>query len=176
MAGESMLLPGPSTAPSTLASVLGDEEEGQDFASRVGEFLGKLLVVPVLLALFVIAGYAVGDALLADSPEPADPGYVDSVLASGAVVAGIRIAIIFAAIYVVVSVVALIARRQWLTKVGPIEASEQVTEALRENQALRDQLESAGDTIRDLEDELRDTNELLGIVAGMVADDDEEDE
>jgi hypothetical protein len=83
-----------------------------------GKKLGAILVVPTLLVLFAAAVYAIGDAAFAPTPVPKQPGFIDTVLGSRAVVAAIRLAIIFAGIFVVVSVVALIARGQWLTRVG----------------------------------------------------------
>jgi uncharacterized small protein (DUF1192 family) len=78
---------------------------------------------------------------------PDHPGFVDTVLGSRAVVAAIRLAIIFAGVFVVVSVVALIARGQWLTKVGPVEVSERVSVVRTENQRLERSLEKSDETI-----------------------------
>ena len=83
--------------------------------------------------LFVAAAglYAIGDAILAQTPTPEHPGFVDAVLASRAVVAAIRLAIIFAGAFVVVSVVALISQGRWLTRVGPVQVSETKTDDRR---------------------------------------------
>ncbi len=75
--------------------------EQRSAIARLGESVGALLVAPVLLILAVAAVYAVGDAVFAGAPSPKNPGFADSVLASRAVVAAIRIAIIAAAGYVV---------------------------------------------------------------------------
>ena len=125
---------------------------------RWGERLGVLLVVPTLLVLFAAGVYAIGDAVLAPTPTPEQPGFVDTVLASRSVVAGIRLAIIFAGAFVVVSVVALIARGQWLTRVGPVQVSEQVSGIDAENKRLKESLETARETIDNLKQDLAETN------------------
>ena len=132
---------------------------------RWGERLGIVLVLPTLAVLFAAAAYAIGDAILAPTPVAENPGFVDTVLASRAVVAAVRLAIIFAGVFIVVSVVALIARGQWLTRVGPIHVSEQVSEEVSgmdaENERLRRSLENARETIDNLKGDLAETNRLL---------------
>src|SRR4051812_6985689 len=99
---------------------MGSRDTADARLERWVQRLGLLVVVPTLLVLFAAAIFAIGDAVLASTPAPDHPGFVDTVLGSRAVVATIRLAIIFAGVYVVVSVVALIARGQWLAKVGPV--------------------------------------------------------
>lgn len=130
--------------------------------------------MPTLLILFGGAVYALGDAVLSDTPVSKTPSFVDTVLASRAVVAAIRLAIIFAAAFIVISVVALVVRRQWLTRIGPVQVSEQVSDLVAENAALRNMLESAGETIEDLQDELTATTSLLDLV--LDADEDPPEE
>jgi hypothetical protein len=80
---------------------------------------------PAAILLLAAAGiYAIGDAVLAPTPTPEHPGFVDAVLASRAVIAAIRLAIIFAGAFVVASVVALVRQERWLTRVGPVQVSE----------------------------------------------------
>lgn len=94
----------------------------------------------VAVLLLAAAGlYATGDAVLAPTPIPEHPGFVDAVLASRAVMAAIRLAIIFAGVYVVVSVVALVGQGRWLTRVGPVEVSERIETADAERQRLKAQ-------------------------------------
>jgi ABC-type multidrug transport system fused ATPase/permease subunit len=135
-------------------------EEGTRW-ERAGERLGTFLVVPTLLILFGAAVYAIGDAVFAPTPVPASPGFIDTVLASRAVVAAIRLAIIFAGAFIVISVVALIARRQWLIKVGPVQVSEQVSDLDAENRRLKESLENARETIDNLKQDLAESNYLL---------------
>jgi len=105
--------------------------------------------------LLVAAGiYAIGDAVLAPTPTPEHPGFVDAVLASRAVMAAIRLAIIFAGAFVIVSVVALIARRQWLTRIGPVEVSTPVAHVEADNQQLEGELARAMEDIATLRQEL----------------------
>jgi hypothetical protein len=84
------------------------------------------------ILLLAAAGiYAMGDAVLAPAPTPEHPGFVDAVLASRSALAAIRLSVIFAGAFVVVSVVALISQRRWLTRVGPVQVSETKTEDRR---------------------------------------------
>jgi hypothetical protein len=130
--------------------------------------LGGLLALPALLTLSVAGMYAVGDAVLAGAPSPKDPGFVDGVLASGAVLAAIRLAIIAAAAYIVASIVALIARRQWLTRVGPVEVSAQVSDLQAENTMLRSALDSAEKKADYLEEELAVAEDLVDSMLGNI--------
>jgi hypothetical protein len=116
---------------------------------------------PALLVLSAAVAYAIGDAALAPAPAPQEPGFIDTILASRAVVAAIRIAIVFAAAFLVLSVVALVARGQWLVRVGPVQVSEQVKDFDAESQRLRERLADSHETIRDLEQELAEMNCLL---------------
>jgi hypothetical protein len=123
--------------------------------------LGLLLVVPTLVVLFAAAIFAIGDAVLAPAPIPEHPGFVDTVLGSRAVVAAIRLAVIFAGVYLVVSVVALIARGQWLTKVGPVEVSEPVSDVKAESQRLQEELVQAREWIGKLRQQIAEYRDLI---------------
>jgi hypothetical protein len=79
---------------------------------------------------------------------------VDLVLESRTVIAAIRVAVVFAAAFFVVSVVALMARRQWLVRVGPVEVSDQVADLDLEKQRVEESLENAMQTIDSLRYEL----------------------
>jgi hypothetical protein len=140
------------------------EEEQPDRWERFGEFLGNLLVIPALLLLLGGVGYAIVDAISADRPEPADPDFLDTIIASDAVVAAIRIGVIAAAAFVVISVVALVARRQWLTGFGPIRVGQSVEELNAAYQVRTAQLYEAQQTIDELEEELDATTNLLNAV------------
>jgi hypothetical protein len=82
------------------------------------------LTLPVKAALVVAGGLVVGDAVLAPAPQPSDPGFIDTILASRAVVASVRLGVISAALFVLLSVVVLGTRGRWLTRVGPVEVSD----------------------------------------------------
>jgi hypothetical protein len=123
--------------------------------------LGLLVVVPTLLVLFAASIFAIADAVLASTPAPDHPGFVDTVLGSRAVVAAIRLAIIFAGVYVVVSVVALIARGQWLTKIGPVEVSERVSDVKAESQRLQVELVQTRGSVGKLRQEIAECRDLI---------------
>lgn len=129
---------------------------------RRTEKASGLLVLPTLVVLLAGGAYAIADAVLAPTPAAQNPGFIDVVLASRAVVAAIRLAIIFAAAFVVVSVVALIARGQWLTRVGPVQVSEQVSDIDAENRRLTKSLDSTREVVDNLRQDLVETNRMIG--------------
>ncbi len=131
---------------------------GHDRRRRATEILAAALMrllVPAALAVLGLAGvWAIGDTVLSGSPVPRNPGFLDSLFASGAVLAATRLAIIAAAAYVVASVAALVARRQWLARVGPVEVSAQVGDLESENALLRDMLMTAQARVDELDTKL----------------------
>jgi len=128
---------------------------------RWGERLGLALAGPTMLVLFAAGIYAIGDAVLAPAPTPDHPGFVDTVLGSRAVVAAIRLAVIFAGAFVVVSVVALIARGQWLTKVGPVQVSERVSDIGGGSQRLTKSVEKTEETVDGMRKTTREIDDLI---------------
>lgn len=118
-----------------------------------------VLAAPILLAL-AAAAFAIGDAILAPTPVATSPGFIDTLLASRAVVAAIRVAIIFASCFVVASVVALIAKGQWLTRVGPVRVSE-VSGVSAGTEHLERSLENARETIAQLNADITKSSQML---------------
>jgi hypothetical protein len=114
--------------------------------------LPRTLSLLGLAVLGAAAIYAVGDAILSPAPISTSPGFVETVLASRAVVAAVRIAVIFAAAFIVVSIVALTAKRQWPTRIGPVHIREDVSGQETENGQLREDLDLAEGTINHLEE------------------------
>jgi hypothetical protein len=108
-------------------------------------------------ALILVISAAIADAALAPTPAPEHPDFIDTVLASRAVVIALRIAVVFAALFVVLSVVALIARRQWLTRIGPVEVSD----LSAENQRLRQELAEAKRMVDHLRQKISISDRML---------------
>lgn len=144
------------------------DDQGTTTIERLSSALAGLFSLLALLVLFAAGIYAVGDAVLAAAPSPRDPGFVDGVLASSAVLAAVRLAIIAAAAYVVFSVVALVARRQWLTRVGPVEVSVRVSDLESEIAVLRDALDGAEGRADDLAEELAAAEDALDTVRDSI--------
>lgn len=96
--------------------------------------------------------------MLAPGPTPSEPGFIDTVLGSRAVVAAIRIAIIFAAAFIAASVVALIARGQWLTRVGPVQVSDRLHTLEAENQRLESSLSTMKKAFADVGEKLSEAH------------------
>jgi hypothetical protein len=116
----------------------------------VSKFRVSLFIVPIL-----VIALAIGDAVLASTPTAKEPDFIDTILASKAVVAAIRITLIFAAFFVVLSVAALTVQRRWLVRVGPLEVSDRVSALDAENRRLEKEVEAAKRAIDALEQRLR---------------------
>jgi hypothetical protein len=132
-----------------------NKEEG--FVERNKEWMRKLelsLALSCGLILLAAVAYGLADVVFAAAPISKQNGIEDLVLGSRTIVAAIRIALIFASAFFVVSIVALAMRRQWLVRVGPVEVSEQVSDLRLEKQLIEESLESAMQTIDSLRYEL----------------------
>jgi hypothetical protein len=123
--------------------------------------LRPLLVLASWIALIFVLALSTSDAVLAPAPTPAQPDFIDTVLASRAAVAAIRISIVFAALFVALSVVALIAQRRWLTRLGPVEVSEELSGLDAENQRLKGKLAAAELTVEHLESHVAYSQQLV---------------
>ncbi len=119
------------------------------------------------IALIILVSLASADAVLSPAPVPKQSNFIDTFLASKAVVVAIRIAVIFAALFVVLSVAALIVRRQWLTRVGPVEVSDRVFRLSAENQRLEECLADAYQTIENLERSAASSQRLIDREKGL---------
>ena len=108
--------------------------------------------LPALLICAIAGIYILGDAVLAPAPER--PDLVDAMLASRAALAAMRLAVVFGGVYVVVSVIALIAQGRWLIRVGPVEVSEQVADATSQNARLEGELAEMREASASLRQEL----------------------
>jgi hypothetical protein len=73
-----------------------------------------------------------------------------------------RVVLFVAALFAIGdAVIALIARGQWLTKVGPVEVSERVGDVRTENQRLERWLEKSDETIDSMRHAAGEVNDLF---------------
>jgi hypothetical protein len=129
--------------------------EAEGLGYRVGQILGIPLLLGLAVgAVFVMVGLFQGAKI---DPGP-DPSFIDTIFASRTIVGAARIVVLFGGAYIVASVVVLISRGQFLTKVGPIEVSESVAGITRDRDFLAQQLGAARETIDVLEQHLIETN------------------
>jgi hypothetical protein len=119
------------------------------------------LVKAIWVALGIVFSIAAADATLAPVPASKEPGFIDTILASRAVIAAIRIAIVFAAAFLVLSVIALIASRRWLARVGPVEVSAKVPDITVEKRDLEERLDEARAAIARLESNAADAQQVI---------------
>lgn len=153
------------------------EEEPTWWEHGIGQVLAVVIAGLLMAILLALAGYAAYDAITADRPTPENPAFLDTIIASDSVVAAIRIAVIAAAIFLVISVIALISRREWLTGFGPVRVGQSVEELNAAYQVRTAQLYEAQQTIDELEEQLNETNALLNtFLEGDTIDDPESEE
>ncbi len=117
--------------------------------------------VVVLAALVVAAVLAVIQIYPHKLPTTTNPSFVDNIFDSRVVILGVRVALIFAAGYIVISVVGLIVARRWLSQLGPFKASDPIARLDNNAQSLESDLQDAADTIHDLEQRLVESDESL---------------
>ncbi len=121
----------------------------------------KAIGVVALIALAVGVVFAVIGIYPNKIPASKNPSFVDDIFASRVVVLSVRIALMFAAGYVVISVVGLIIGRRWLTQVGPFRTDAPVAELNQEAEQTQEALGSALATIDTLEERLKESDRAL---------------
>jgi hypothetical protein len=77
------------------------------------------------------------------------------------VILAARIALMFAAAYVAVSAVGLIASRRWLSQLGPFKASDPIARLDSNTEIVQNELQDALGTIENLEQRLVESDESL---------------
>jgi uncharacterized membrane protein len=115
----------------------------------------------VLVALVAAAVLAVAQIYPSRLPATKNPSFVDNIFDSRVVVLLIRVALIFAAGYVVISIVGLIVGRRWLAELGPFKASEPIARLERGAEAVEKDLGDALQTVEDLKQRLIESDDAL---------------
>lgn len=126
-------------------------------------FWPKFAAVVVILAVLAAAGGIAYAIYNGTTPTFKNPNFVDAILESRLVMAGVRIAIIGASVYVLVSVIGLISRGQWLSSVGPFKVAEAVRRTEEDSSDLRDQLRKAEEVIDNLKVQLDRTEKAIEV-------------
>ncbi len=111
-----------------------------------------------LVAAVVLAGTQIYPSQL---PTTKNPSFVDNIFDSRVVILLIRVALIFAAGYVVISVVGLVVERRWLAQLGPFKASEPIARVERGAETLDTDLDDARETIEGLQQRLLEGDNAL---------------
>ncbi len=115
----------------------------------------------VLAALVYVAVLAVIQIYPHQLPTTKNPSFVDSIFDSRVVILVVRVALMFAAGYIVISVVGLIVGRQWLSELGPFKASAPIARLDRSAEVLQTELQDAIETIGGLEQRLVESDGAL---------------
>ena len=124
------------------------------------ERIGQAVGVVVVLGLLAAAGFLAASLFEGPKIHPGPhPSWISTVFTSRGVVGAVRIAIIFAAGYAVISICALIGGRQWLSRVGPLEVAQSVKGIVAEREKLASDLGEARETIDRLEGRLTETTQ-----------------
>lgn len=122
----------------------------------------------VLVALVAAAGLAAAQIFPSQLPTTKNPSFVDNIFDSRVVILLIRVAIIFAAGYVVISVVGLIVGRRWLAELGPFKASEPIAQLERGTEVLEEDLGDAGEDVEYLKRRLIESDEALAQARSVI--------
>jgi hypothetical protein len=133
----------------------GDVQQGQP------PLWQTLIGIAVLLALALAAALAVAQIYPSQLPTGKNPSFVDNIFDSRVVVLMLRVALIFATGYVVISVIGLIVERRWLAELGPFKASEPLARAERGAETLDTDLGDARETIEGLQQRLVEGDNAL---------------
>ena len=120
-----------------------------------------LVGIAALLALGVAAALAVAQIYPSRLSTTKNPSFVDNIFDSRVVILLIRVALIFAAGYVVISVVGLIVGRRWLAELGPFKASEPIDRVERGAEIFDTDLGDARETIEGLQRRLVESDDAL---------------
>lgn len=119
--------------------------------------LGVVLVLAALAAL----GFLVSEVLPSRVSNAKNPSFVDNIFANPVVLLFTRVALMAAAVYVLVSVIALMGGRRWLAELGPFKASDPIARLDSNAELLENELQDAVNTIEDLEARLVESDESL---------------
>jgi hypothetical protein len=127
----------------------------------------------LLVVLLTIVGVYVALRIYPhDLPAPQPHAdFVATVFQSRALIFTGRITLLVVAAFVVLSIVARIWNRQWLSKAGPFEISTAMTDVERERDGLSEELVSARATIRELKARIETQDELESREGGDDGDD-----
>ncbi len=149
------------SALSVRSSLMSEEAEPQQAGEPRPPIWQIGVVVVVLAALASAAVLAVIQIYPHQLPTTKNPSFVDNIFDSRVVILIVRVALIFAAGYIVISVVGLIVGRRWLSQLGPFKASDPIARLDESAEALESDLREAVDTIQELEQRLVESDESL---------------
>ncbi len=130
-----------------------EEQRTPAWQTAIGVVMVAALVAAAVLAVIQIYPHKL--------PATANPSFIDNIFDSRIVILGVRVALIFAAGYIVISVVGLIIARRWLSQLGPFKASDPIARLDSNAQLLESDLQEAVDTIQELEQCLVESDESL---------------
>lgn len=150
-----------------VASVSEDSEPQGD-AQEATPLWQTLIGAVVLVALLAAAGFAVAQIYPTELPTTKNPSFVDNIFDSRVVILLVRVALIFAAGYIVISVVGLIVGRRWLQELGPFKASEPLARLDESAAAMERDLGEALETIESLEQRLQESDQTLADANGHI--------
>lgn len=120
-----------------------------------------IIGVVVLAALVAAAVFAVVQIYPHALPTTKNPSFVDNIFDSRVVILVVRVVLIFAGGYIIISVIGLILGRRWLAQLGPFRASDPIARLDHSAEVLQRELQDAVETIQDLEQRLVESDESL---------------
>jgi len=109
-----------------------------------------------LCALAALGG-AIYLAWFASLPKFSQANFWESLVEGQPIVGFVRLVLMFAAVYVILSIIARISRGQWLNRAGPFQVQDSVQKLTSESQTLQANLRTAEATIQELQVRLATT-------------------
>lgn len=146
-----------------------DEKESRTLAEAVGQFVGQVFAVGLILAIPLLL-FLLGKGLFpTDLPTKANPGFIDTIFDNRGVVWAARLLLVSAAfvlatggVFIVVSTVIRMKNGDWLRRAGPFEVSENAVEELEAQFEFWRDTALAGQTeIAELQEQLEESDELI---------------
>ena len=122
---------------------------------------GRAAAALVLVGVALVVVVAVRALVPAKEPRFTNPSFIEVIFANRLVVTLVRVALLAAVLYIVVSVVALVSRGQWISGVGPIRVSDSVRTLEQERDRLHAALNDAVDKVETLENQLYEARDQL---------------
>jgi hypothetical protein len=141
---------------------------GNDQDSSSPNTWQKILGILLFGVLLSFSGLVAVEIFPHNVQNARNPSFVDNIFANPAVLMAVRIALVGGAVYVLVSVVALMGGRRWLSELGPFKATAPITRLDESAVAMEADLGDALETIEDLEQRLQDSDATLAQANGHI--------
>jgi len=147
-----------------------DAEQAGGKPARNLESAGRTFGFAAVVLLAVGADVAIVEVYPGTVPAARNTSFVDIIFASRMVIVAMRVVLLFAAAYVAMSMVGLIASRRWIAELGPFKASDPIALIGQSAGVFEADLADAVETVAALKRRLDASDEALAAARSEVAD------